>query len=59
MTIKFVRLMNSGYFSLKAVAKLKNFPIDHPFSDDYSITIPDEYIVVTDGILWDAIKKPN
>lgn len=57
MKIKFVEHLESGYFNLKAVAELKNFPIDHPYSKDYTITIPEGYTIVTDGNLWNVVKN--
>jgi hypothetical protein len=52
MKIKKVEKMSSGYFSLKAVAKLKRFCNTH----GEKIIIPEGYAVVTDGEVWNIVK---
>lgn len=51
MTIQTVKKLESGYFSLKSIAKIKGFI----YGD--KIIIPEDYIVVTDGVIFNILKK--
>jgi hypothetical protein len=53
MTIQTVKKLESGYFNLKSIAKLKGFITPH----GEKIIIPENYIVVTDGVLFNILKK--
>lgn len=52
MKIQTVEKLNSGYHSIEAIAKLKGFI--HPHG---KIIIPENYFVVTDGKLFNILKK--
>jgi hypothetical protein len=53
MKIQTVEKLNSGYYSIKSIAKLKGFI--HPHGG--KIIIPENYFVVTDGKLFNILKK--
>jgi hypothetical protein len=53
MNMQIIKKLNSGYYSLKALAKLKGFVSPH----GGKIIIPENYVIVTDGTLFNILKK--